>query len=76
MLIIRPTVGAICKVKGKAPIYAALYFLPLLIFCHALACGLICELFLILEIYKLHLNCLSSFRLCFSVSEYSHLYDS
>ncbi|KAM7361412.1 JNK1/MAPK8-associated membrane protein [Cochliomyia hominivorax] len=41
MFIIRPLVSTILEVRGKAPIYAALYFLPLITFIHALACGLI-----------------------------------
>uniref|UniRef100_A0A1B0BPL5 JNK1/MAPK8-associated membrane protein n=1 Tax=Glossina palpalis gambiensis TaxID=67801 RepID=A0A1B0BPL5_9MUSC len=41
MCVIRPLVSTACKIRGKAPIYAALYFLPLLTFLHALACGLI-----------------------------------
>lgn len=43
MFIVRPCVSSIVEVKGKAPIYAALYFLPLVTFIHALACGLICK---------------------------------
>ncbi|KAI9579366.1 hypothetical protein GQX74_004838 [Glossina fuscipes] len=41
MCVIRPLVSTACKIRGKAPIYAALHFLPLLTFLHALACGLI-----------------------------------
>lgn len=43
MFIIRPVVSAVFDVRGKAPIYAALYFLPLITFIHAIACGLICK---------------------------------
>lgn len=41
MFLIRPIVSSLTDVRGKAPIYAALYFLPLLTSIHALACGLI-----------------------------------
>ncbi|XP_013102800.1 JNK1/MAPK8-associated membrane protein [Stomoxys calcitrans] len=41
MFVTRPMVNTLLEVRGKAPIYAALYFLPLLVFIHALACGLI-----------------------------------
>lgn len=45
MFLIRPLVSKVMDVGGrsKAPIYSALYFLPLLTFIHALGCGLICE---------------------------------
>ncbi|XP_037709656.1 JNK1/MAPK8-associated membrane protein [Drosophila subpulchrella] len=43
MFLIRPLVSKVMDVGGrsKAPIYSALYFLPLLTFIHALGCGLI-----------------------------------
>uniref|UniRef100_A0A1A9WRN2 JNK1/MAPK8-associated membrane protein n=1 Tax=Glossina brevipalpis TaxID=37001 RepID=A0A1A9WRN2_9MUSC len=41
MCLIRPLISTACILRGKDPIYAALYFLPLLTFLHALACGLI-----------------------------------
>ncbi|XP_030369516.1 JNK1/MAPK8-associated membrane protein [Scaptodrosophila lebanonensis] len=41
MFLIRPVVSISLDVRGKAPIYSALYFLPLLTLVHALGCGLI-----------------------------------
>lgn len=43
MFLIRPVVSKLMDVggKSKAPIYSALYFLPLLTFIHAIGCGLI-----------------------------------
>ena len=60
MFLIRPLVSTILEVRGKAPIYAALYFLPLLTFIHALACGLICK-FIMITIDQKYLNEISLF---------------
>ncbi|XP_037960824.1 JNK1/MAPK8-associated membrane protein-like [Teleopsis dalmanni] len=41
MFMIRPIIVSIMKIRGRTPIYSALYFLPLLTFIHALGGGLI-----------------------------------
>lgn len=41
MFLIRPVISSMFDVRGKAPIYSALYFLPLLTLIHGTCCGLI-----------------------------------
>ncbi|KAH8408353.1 hypothetical protein KR215_003462 [Drosophila sulfurigaster] len=41
MFLIRPLISSLFDVRGKAPIYSALYFLPLLTLIHGTCCGLI-----------------------------------
>ncbi|EDV90555.1 GH14120 [Drosophila grimshawi] len=41
MFIIRPVISSMLDVRGKAPMYSALYFLPLLTLIHGTCCGLI-----------------------------------
>lgn len=78
MCIIRPLVSTACKIRGKAPIYAALYFLPLLTFLHALACGLICKNTFLKHIENpiaLHIICFRYCSLLFSLFKHSHVND-
>jgi len=71
MFLIRPVISSMFDVRGKAPIYSALYFLPLLTLIHGTCCGLICKL-PNLDCRTLIAN--SYFRLFVSLSKYCHVH--
>ena len=44
MMLLRPLISVkLCKNQGRNSIYAALYFLPVLVVLHAIFAGLLCE---------------------------------